>query len=63
MTDLDRLLEQARNHEMTTPEREEQRRSFVYGNVRIGNLVITRRLVDEIADEIIAEQISKPEKA
>lgn len=45
----------ARRAELMTPaEREEQRRSFVYGNCKIENDFITRELVDEVADAMAA---------
>lgn len=49
--ELDRLLEKARNAPPMTPEeREEQRRSFAYGNAAIENPGVTRELVDRVAD-------------
>lgn len=35
---------------MTPAEREAQRRSFAYGNVAIDNPLVTRALVDEVAE-------------
>jgi hypothetical protein len=37
---------------MTPEEKEEQRRSFAYGNTKIENPRITREMVDQAADEI-----------
>ena len=51
-TALEELIEAARTHAMTDEEREEQRRSFVYGNCSISNPDVTRELVDEVADEL-----------
>lgn len=47
--DLARLIEQVRKIEMTPAEREEQRRSFAYGNTRFENDLITREMIDEAA--------------
>ena len=49
---LQQLLEEARNHIMTPAEKEEQRRSFAYGNTKIENPRITREMVDKAADEL-----------
>lgn len=56
MTDADfeDLTKIAREHIATSDERERQRRSFVYGNIRIGNLVVTMGMVDEIGDRMQA---------
>ena len=35
---------------MTAEEREQQRRSFAYGNTKIENDLITREMVDELAE-------------
>ena len=39
---------------MTPEERESQRRSFVYGNVKLHNPEVTREMVDEVGDELAA---------
>ena len=39
-------------YEMTSVEREEQRRSFAYGNLKIGHPNVTREFVDEVADRM-----------
>ena len=51
-TDLQYLLEKSRSVSMTAAEREEQRRSFAYGNTNIENERVTRRVVDEQADRL-----------
>lgn len=53
---LEKLLESARR-EMTPEERELQRRSFVYGNLKIEDDSVTRELVNEVAEEM-----SEPEE-
>jgi hypothetical protein len=49
-TSLSRLIEMAKAVRVTEEQREEQRRSFVYGNTAIENPAITRELVDRVAD-------------
>ena len=48
---LEELLEHCRDYEMSPEEREEQRRSFAYGNVKLSNPAVTREMVDQAADE------------
>ncbi len=50
--DLDQLIEAARAAEFTADQREEQRRSFAYGNTKIENPRITRQTIDEQAAEL-----------
>ena len=38
--------------EMTDEEKEEQRRSFVYGNLKLSNDATTKESVDRAADEL-----------
>ena len=54
-TDLQKLIDAARLREFTAPEREEQRRSFAYGNTRIENPRITRETVDRQAEILKAK--------
>jgi hypothetical protein len=51
-TKLQELLEQAKNAVPTQEEKEEQRRSFAYGNTKIENPRITREMVDQAADAL-----------
>ena len=51
-TRLQELLDKARTQIMTPEEKEEQRRSFAYGNTKIENPRITREMVDKAADDI-----------
>jgi hypothetical protein len=51
-TKLQELLDQAKSHVLTSEEKEEQRRSFAYGNTKIENPRITRQMVDEEADAL-----------
>lgn len=51
MTDtLKALLEKAKTVRMTPEQKEEQRRSFAYGNTKIENPRITREIIDEEAE-------------
>ncbi len=50
--DLQNLLAAARNVVLTPEEKEQQRRSFAYGNVAIENPRITREMVDRAADAL-----------
>lgn len=50
--DLDQLIEAARTAEFTADQREEQRRSFAYGNTKIENPRITRQTIYEQAAEL-----------
>ena len=49
---LKTLLERAKSARMTSEEREEQRRSFAYGNSKIENDRITRATIDEAAKNL-----------
>ena len=44
---LQKLIDAARNREVSPEEREQQRRSFAYGNTKIENSLITREMIDE----------------
>lgn len=48
--ELKLLLNAARSIQMTPEDREEQRRSFAYGNSKIENDRITRKTIDEQAE-------------
>ncbi len=50
--DLDQLIEAAKTAEFTADQKEEQRRSFAYGNTKIENPRITRQTIDEQAAEL-----------
>jgi hypothetical protein len=56
MTDaLKKLLEAAKTANPTPEHREQQRRSFVYGNTHFENELITRDMVDREADRLAEE--------
>ena len=54
---LQDLLEAAKKVVSTPEEKEQQRRSFAYGNTKIENSRITREMVDSAA-----EAIGKPQR-
>lgn len=52
VSNLDKLLEQARNHQMTDAERERQRISFAYGNLKLSNPKTTKGGVVRAAEKL-----------
>ena len=52
---LQELLNEARKNALTSQEKEEQRRSFAYGNTKIENSRITREMVDQEAESLKKE--------
>ena len=52
--ELKQMLERAKAVRMTPEQREEQRRSFAYGNAKIENEFVTREMVDQAAEEYAA---------
>ena len=53
MTDaLKKLIEAAKTANPSPEHREEQRRSFVYGNTHFENSLITREMVDREAEKL-----------
>jgi len=50
--ELQELLDAAKKVAMSPEQKEEQRRSFAYGNTKIENPRITRETVDEEADAL-----------
>ena len=55
MTKLDELIAAAKTTEPTPQEKEEQRRSFAYGNTKIENALITRETIDREAEALKAQ--------
>lgn len=49
------LLERARRITMSPGEREQQRRSFAYGNANIENEAVTKDVIEDVADRMIRE--------
>ena len=57
MTDaLKNLLDAAKTAKTTPEQREQQRRSFVYGNTHFENELITREMVDREAEKLAKER-------
>lgn len=57
MTDaLKKLIEAAKTAKPTTEHREQQRRSFVYGNTHFENSLITREMVDREAEKLAKDK-------
>lgn len=53
---LEELIEVARSVTPTAADREEQRRSFAFGNTAFENSRITREMIDKQADLLAKEQ-------
>jgi hypothetical protein len=51
-TELQQLLDAAKNFEFTPEQKEEQRRSFAFGNANIENPRVTREIVDQEAEAL-----------
>jgi hypothetical protein len=51
-TELQQLLDAAKNLEITPEQKEEQRRSFAFGNTNIENPRVTRETVDNEAEAL-----------
>ena len=49
MSRLDHIIEKAKKYQMSPQEKEEQRRSFAYGNAKIENDHITKQMIDKAA--------------
>jgi hypothetical protein len=54
--ELEKLLEAAKRVPPSTQQREEQRRSFAYGNTAIENALITREMIDAEAEKLDREK-------
>ena len=50
--DLEKLISAAKSVDFTDEDKEEQRRSFAYGNTKIENSRITRELIDKEANSL-----------
>jgi len=48
--EIEKLLAVAKRHPIGLTEKEEQRRSFAYGNTHIENDRVTRQMVDQQAE-------------
>ncbi len=52
---LKELIEAAKNAKPTPEQREQQRRSFAYGNAAFENALITREMIDREAEKLSRE--------
>jgi hypothetical protein len=57
--DLKALIEVAKRVTPTPQEREDQRRSFAYGNTAFENPWITREMVDRQAEKLATEDVKR----
>jgi hypothetical protein len=57
--ELKNLIEVAKRVTPTPADREEQRRSFAYGNTAFENSRITREMVDRQAEKLAAEDAKR----
>ena len=63
MTDeLKDLIEAAKKARPTAEQREQQRRSFAYGNAAFENELITREMIDREAEKLSQESDDKRKK-
>jgi hypothetical protein len=53
---LKKLIEAAKTAKPTAEHREQQRRSFVYGNTHFENSLITREMVDREAEKLAKDK-------
>ncbi|WP_158816166.1 hypothetical protein [Methylocapsa sp. S129] len=53
---LESLLEAAKKAQPSARQREEQRRSFAYGNTAFENKLITREMINQQAESIARER-------
>jgi len=56
--ELQKLLDKAKMAKMTGEQKEQQRRSFAYGNAKIENPRITRQTVDQEAESLKKKPIN-----
>lgn len=56
MSRLDELLDETRKLIPSPEEKEEQRRSFAYGNTKIENSRITRETIDSEAEKLTVDE-------
>lgn len=55
---LTALIEAAQRLQPTAEHREQQRRSFAYGNTAFENALITREMIDRQAEQLERERIA-----
>ena len=57
-TDLDKLLELARQRPVSAADRESQRLSFAFGNTKIADARITRDSIEKAAAELAKSPVT-----
>ena len=55
-TNLEALIEQARNHVWTEEEKRQQIISFAYGNTKIENDSITKEMIEKAYDSLFGNR-------
>ena len=64
MTDaLKELIEAAKKVQPTAEQREQQRRSFAYGDTHFESERITREMIDQEAEQLARESAKRDERA
>ena len=53
---LQKLIDSARSYVMSPEEHQAQRRSFAYGNTKIGNDLVTRETVNSLDGLLLTER-------
>jgi hypothetical protein len=53
--ELAKLVERAKAIRMSVGDREQQRRSFAYGNANIENVAVTKEVINEVAERMARE--------
>lgn len=54
-SDITILVEKAKRITMSPGEREQQRRSFAFGNANIENEAVTKDVIEQVADRMVQE--------
>jgi hypothetical protein len=57
--DLEELIEMSRRVNLSPTQKEEQRRSFAYGNANIENERVTREMIARAAEDLKAKPVER----
>lgn len=60
--DLKALIEAAKKGKPSPEQREQQRRSFAYGNAAFENELVTREMIDREADKLSRESDERKDR-
>lgn len=60
--DLKALIEAAKKAKPSPEQREQQRRSFAYGNAAFENELVTREMIDREADKLSRESDERKDR-